>query len=67
MNMFQEKVEAWLSKNAPERSSNQCLDLHGLEGMRWSSLIDEDEDHIHVCALRCKALAPTCKAKANSA
>jgi serine/threonine protein phosphatase PrpC len=57
MNMFQEKIEAWLSRAAPERALNQCFDLSAVLASDIGLQRTENQDR--VAALRINAKAPS--------
>jgi serine/threonine protein phosphatase PrpC len=53
MNMFQEKIEAWLSRAVPERAVNQCFDLSAVLATDVGLQRSENQDR--VAALRINA------------
>jgi PPM family protein phosphatase len=56
MNTFQGKIEAWLSRAAPERAVNQCLDLTAVLATDIGLVRTENQDR--VAALRINAKLP---------
>jgi len=57
MHMFQEKIEAWLSRRAPERALNQCFDLSAV--LATDIGIQRTENQDRVAALRINAKTPS--------
>jgi serine/threonine protein phosphatase PrpC len=56
MNMFQEKIEAWLSRRAPERALNQCF---GLSAVLATDIgLERTENQDRVAALKINARSP---------
>ena len=54
--MFQEKIEAWLSRTAPERALNQCFDLSAV--LATDTGLQRPENQDRVAALRINGKAP---------
>jgi serine/threonine protein phosphatase PrpC len=56
MNMFQEKIETWLSRRAPERALNQCF---GLSAVLATDIgLERTENQDRVAALKINARPP---------
>jgi PPM family protein phosphatase len=56
MNMFQEKIEAWLSRNVPDRALNQCFDLSVV--LATDVGLERKENQDRVAAVKINAVAP---------
>jgi len=57
MNMFQEKIEAWLSRRVPDRALNQCFDLSAVLATDIGLQRTENQDR--VAAIRINAKNPS--------
>jgi len=56
MDMFQEKIEAWLSRRAPERALNQCF---GLSAVLATDIgLERTENKDRVAALKINSRSP---------